>query len=236
MFIFIKRYWKYILIVFLILIVSIISYITYYNDSVDAVNDNKLSITIEEKGTKEENKIENIKTVFVDVKGAVNAPGVYEVDSEKRIIDAINLAGGLTENADTINLNLSKKVSDEMYIIVYTKTEIYNYKKDNEKNDVVCASVECVCPDIKNDACINSNNTTSSAVTDSKTSNDSVKISINTATKEELMNLSGIGEAKAEAIISYRNENGNFNFIDEIKNVSGIGDALYEKIKNNIRI
>ena len=63
-----------------------------------------------------------------------------------------------------------------------------------------------------------------------------IKVSINTASKEELMTLSGIGEAKAGAIIEYREKNGNFASIEDIKNVSGIGDAIFEKIKDNITI
>ena len=65
---------------------------------------------------------------------------------------------------------------------------------------------------------------------------ETAKISINTATKEELMKLDGIGESKAENIIKYREENGNFKTIEDIKNVSGIGDAAYEKIKDSITI
>ena len=69
------------------------------------------------------------KTVFVDIKGAINNPGVYEVDYDSRIIDVIKEAGDLTDEADTSILNLSKKVEDEMYIIIYTKDEMKEYKE-----------------------------------------------------------------------------------------------------------
>ena len=125
-----------------------------------------------------------------------------------------------------------------MYIVVYSKEEIYNYKKntENTNEEIKCASIECICPDIKNDACIGAqNNDNNTNVTkDAQVSKE--KISINKASKEELMNLSGIGEAKADAIISYRNENGDFKSIEDIKNVSGIGDAVFEKIKDNITV
>lgn len=233
MFQILRRYWKYIFFVFSIIIVFAGVFIYYYNDSsINTISEKKLSVTQIEKKDRIENEL---KTVFVDVKGAVNAPGVYEIDADKRIIDAINLAGGLNGEADTINLNLSKKVTDEMYIIVYTKTEIYNYKKDNEKKEIVCASVECVCPDNKNDACIASDNAVVKEENNER-EDSNLKVSINNASKEEFMTLSGIGESKAEAIIKYRNENGNFEAIDEIKNVSGIGDALFEKIKENITL
>lgn len=223
-----KRYWKLISLLIVVLITLIISLINYYFGK-----EKKEDVTIVKENfteKKENNNLNDIKTVFVDVKGAVNQPGVYEIDEERRIIDAINLAGGLSDNADTINLNLSKKVKDEMYIVIYTKEEIYNYKLNNEiKNEpIVCASLECDCPDTSNDACIKEENSNKQDALN--------KISINTATKEELMKLSGIGESKANAIISYREENGDFKSLEDIKNVSGIGESLYEKIKDNITL
>lgn len=227
---FIKKYWKYLVCVFGVLIIIFLSYFYYQkNNSISTPKVEKLSLVKEEK--------KEGSTVFVDVKGAVNAPGVYELDDDKRVIDAINLAGGLAVNADTVNLNLSKKLADEMYIIVYTKDEIYNYKKNNESNNKIeCASFECVCPDINNNACISDdkNSNISESKKDNQTS--SSLISINNASKEELMSLTGIGESKADAIISYRKENGLFKDINDIKNVSGIGDALYDKIKDKITL
>lgn len=225
---YIRKYYKKFLIVMGIMMFFLMGYFCY-DDNNEVITQNETKLTKEKKEVGESKDINEYKTLFVDVKGSVNMPGVYEIDEGKRIIDAINLAGGLTENADTINLNLSEKLTDEMYIIVYSKEEIYNYKKNIEKSneEIKCASVECICPDVKNDACINKedNNT-------EKVSND--KVSINNASKEELTNLPGIGESKAEAIISYRNENGNFQNIEDIKNVTGIGDALFEKIKEKI--
>ena len=225
---FIKKNYVYIIALSVGIISFIIMFIYSYNeDKVVTKNDLKKSITKKIVSEKEDRN----NTYFVDVKGAVNTPGVYEIEEGKRIIDAINLAGGLSSNANTINLNLSKKVTDEMYIIVYTKNEIYNYKKNNDSNNITCASNECICPDSNNDACINK--TTSKSI-----NGDTVtgKVSINSATKEQLMTLSGVGESKASAIISYREENGGFKELEDIKKVSGIGDALYEKIKDNITL
>lgn len=170
-------------------------------------------------------KIDN-KTVYVDIKGAVNNPGVYEVDSNSRIIDVIKIAGDLTENADTSIINLSKKVADEMYIIVYTKEEMNAYKEKLIPTKTIVKEVEkkIMCPDTDNDACLTSN-----------TSNIEGKVNINTASKEELESLPGIGTSKAESIIEYRNNN-TFNSIEDIKNVNGIGNSLYEKIKDNIEV
>lgn len=221
---YLKKYWKYLLTLILVLFLfTIIGYFKEKNDEISTKSIKKLSNVSK--------KTNNLKTLFVDVKGAVNAPGVYELEDGKRVIDAINLAGGFSDKADTINVNLSKRLTDEMFIVIYTKQEIYNYKKSNETSNINCASFECVCPDVKNDACIEKN---LKAENNKKEANN--KVSINNATKEDLMSLTGIGESKANAIINYRNENGLFKQIEDIKNVSGIGDSVFEKIKNNITL
>lgn len=227
---FIRKYWKYIFIFVCVTIVFVGTYVYYENNSVSTSSAKKLTVT---KNKDDEN---TSKTVFVDIKGAVNAPGVYELEEGKRIIDVINLAGGLSDNANTINLNLSKKLTDEMYVVVYTKNEIAEYKKNNgNTNEIICASNECVCPDTNNDACISQGGSKNSTSNNASDRIDG-KVSINTAGLDELMKLSGIGESKANAIISYRQENGSFKTIEEIKNVSGIGDAVFEKIKDDITI
>lgn len=234
---FIKKYWKYVLIVFCCIILFTFAFL--YNTKEEKLsidNEKKLSVTKKLISKEQNTTSDNVKTVFVDVKGAVNAPGVYELENTKRVIDAINLAGGLSDNANTINLNLSKKLEDEMYIIIYTKKEIADFKKNNNSSEISCASNECLCPDTNNEACINQNSNKNSSNTKTSSSDSNSKVSINTAKKEELMTLSGIGESKANAIISYRQENGNFKMIEDIKNVSGIGDAVYEKIKDNITL
>ena len=172
---------------------------------------------------KKKPKKENIENYKVDIKGEILTPGIYTLKSNSRVIDVIEMSGGLTDNADTSVINLSKKITDEMVIIIYSKSEVKDFEKTKEKEKVV--QEKCIKKDensLKNDACI----------TDSvKTSG---KVSINSATKEELMTLTGIGEAKAEDIIKYREENGPFKTIEDIKNVSGIGDSLFAKIKENI--
>lgn len=162
---------------------------------------------------------------LVDIKGAINNPGVYKVPVGTRVNDVINAAGGLTDNADTSLINLSKLVIDEMVIIIYTKDEVQNSNLVNTVIKVV--EKECVCPNIENDSCINDK------ITDTITGGNG-KVNINTASMEELSKLDGIGESKAQAIIKYREENGNFKTIEDITNVSGIGSSVYEKIKDNI--
>ena len=114
-----------------------------------------------------------------------------------------------------------------MVIIVYSKGEVADFHKTKEIEQQV--QEKCIQKDeeaLKNDACI----TSEIEVT---TNN---KVSINTATKEELMTLPGIGESKAKDIISYREKNGPFKTIEDLKKVSGIGDSIFAKIKENITI
>ena len=163
-----------------------------------------------------ESKTKELKeeTIVVDIKGEVNNPGIYEVPSNTRIMDVINAAGGLTTFADTNNINLSKIVEDEMVIIIESVNE--------ESNDYT----------INNDGAINP----SDALGSSGDKPSSSLISLNRASKEELMTLSGIGESKADAIIEYRNKTGGFKKIEELMEVSGIGEATFNKIKDNITI
>lgn len=161
-----------------------------------------------------------ISNVNVDIKGYVKKPGVYEVSDGMTVNDAIKLAGGLKKNASTDNINLSKKVFDQMVIIVYSK----NINKDKSYSS-----------NLVNDALIKNEESALITNMDSTSQNTSKLVNINTATIDELLNITGIGQSKADAIISYRNNN-HFNSIEDIKNVSGIGDALFEKIKDSITV
>ncbi len=198
-----------------ILILMLLAGLIYVYFNPKEVKEKERSQTI----TKEE--IKEI-TFFVDIKGAVNNPGTYEVLEGKRIKDVIDLAGGLTENANTSVNNLSLKVKDEMSIIIYTNEEVENFSKTKEIETK--KQQECNNTVIKNDSCIK----TTPAIEGDKA------ININTASVEELMTIPGIGEKKASDIISYRKENGDFENKEEIKNVIGIGDALYAKIESYI--
>jgi len=175
---------------------------------------------------------ESVK-MHVDIKGAVQNPGVYEINKNTIINEVILLAGGFNSNAYTKNINLSKKLVDETVIYVYTKYEYSLLSKPEPKE-------ECVCPEPEITTCIESG---SSIIENSKEnheeSSDEINttlININTASQEELMSLNGIGEAKAKSIIEYRISNGNFQSIENIKNVSGISDNVYEKIKDYITV
>lgn len=209
-------------ITFIFLILAIV-YIIYLKNS---LNSNKYSeIETMDDIIKKEEPSEEIKTKFhVDIKGAINNPGVYEVDKNLTVNDVIKVAGGLTKDADTSVINLAKKIVDEMVIIIYTKEEV---KNSNIVDTVIkVVEKECVCPNIQNDGCLNTE-----IKDEISNSNNEKLVNINTATKEMLQTIKGIGESKAESIIKYREKNGKFKKIEDIKNVAGIGDSLYEKIK-----
>lgn len=145
-------------------------------------------------------------TITVYVSGEVNSPGLVELPSDSRIADAIKACGDFTPLADKAKINLAQKLTDGMQIQVSSKTPVIN------SNEQV------------NDTNSNSPNNNSS----------SNLININTATKEDLDTLPGIGPATAQKIIDYRQEHGNFSSIEDIKNVKGIGEAKFRKMQDKI--
>ena len=202
----------------------------YKNFTADDNEDENIVLNTKNDTKKDEEEEEEIY-YQVDIKGEVINPGIYTVKEGSRVIDVIRLAGYLTEVADTSVLNLSKKVKDEMVIIVYSYDEVENFTATKEKEEIeqeACLSQN----GIQNDACIkdSTDDTSSSSVVISG------KVSLNTATLDELMTLPGIGEAKAQAIIEYREEVGAFQNIEELKEVNGIGDSIFDQIKENITI
>ncbi|MCP1102282.1 helix-hairpin-helix domain-containing protein [Aequitasia blattaphilus] len=135
--------------------------------------------------------------IFIHIYGHVNKPGVYEMTLGSRIFEAIEEAGGATEDGNTNALNLAKLLEDgeQIYIPSFQEAEMQQNKEQNDG-----------------------------------------KVSINHGTKEELMTLTGIGEAKAESIIAYREENGGFHTVEELKNIPGIKDGVYNKIEDSIKL
>ena len=195
------------------------------NNNSDTSKDNSSS----KQASLEENKESKVAKYYIDIKGFVKKPGVYEVTADNIVNDCIKLAGGLLKNADTTTINLSKKVSSEMVIYIPKKEEVIK----TTKNTTVTKDKE-----IPNDAVVSDNNKSNSSISkdnNTQTPNRTL-VNINTATIQELTTLSGIGDAKAQDIIDYRTLNGNFKTIEDIKNVSGIGEALYAKIKDYITV
>ena len=158
-----------------------------------------------------ENKINN--KIKIHIAGSVLNEGVFEIDENSRIIDTINIAGGLKEDADISGINLATIEEDGMKINITNINEkkIENNLENNSENYFE-----------KNNMKNNENK------------NLNKKININIATQNELENLPGIGNQTALKIITYRKENGKFENIEDIKNVSGIGNSKFDKIKEYI--
>jgi competence protein ComEA len=202
--------------ILVIIILACYYFLIYQKDDEQTVIEDKVLINEEEK--------ENEKGDFiVDIKGYVAHPGVYSFkeSDNARINDLIVKAGGLLKDADTSTINLSKKIEDEMIIVIYSKSEIANFIKtqdDLQKKLEICELK------IKNDACVKETSTV-----------DNNKININEASVNELANLNGIGKSKAEAIVEYRKKT-RFKSIEEIMNVDGIGENIFASIKENITV
>lgn len=227
---YINKKQKIVLIIIISIITFGISYYTYATKINEEFNTEEQNLEVEEneakKNTTEENNeiTDETTRIVVHVSGAVNQEGVFELAQNSRVADAIEVAGGVTENAYMKDVNLASPLEDGMKIYIPTKEE----NEQGESTSYIRSS---------NTGTSSSNN---NAITQNsggnKTSNKNVKVNINTAGLEELDTLPGIGESTANKIINYRNENGKFKSIEEIKEVSGIGDSKYEKIKDLIEV
>lgn len=144
--------------------------------------------------------------LYVHVCGQVKEPGVYQLEEGARIYDAVQLAGGFTEEAVEEAINLAKVITDGEQIRIPDHTEAEQFLEALEAEQVLLEARQT----------------------------ESSLINLNTATKEQLMTLTGIGEAKAKDIIAYREEYGGFQNIEEIMKVPGIKEAAFAKIKNDI--
>lgn len=151
--------------------------------------------------------------LMVYVTGAVLEPGVYQLPPESHVLDAVKAAGGLLPSADSELINLAAKIQDGSKIDV----------KEIHQNSAAEVSIE-------------GNDQNTDEPEKSVTISASTPLDINTATVEELDALPGIGTAKAQAIIDFREQNGQFVKVDDIQNVPGIGTGIYEKIKSLICI
>ena len=192
---FLRKYNKIILVILLIIVLITffsLKYILTTHKSV-VIKDNSLLATSNELSTNDDKN-----TVKVDIKGAIKNPGVYELNANDRVEDVILKSGGILDEADISVINLSKKVFDEMVIIIYTKEEV---EKMLNGEDVIIDNIitdkEVIFPDIKNDATIN-NTSSSNKVDENETTVNKSIININTATIDELDSLPGIGNSKAQ--------------------------------------
>lgn len=202
-------------IIILIIFIAIIIYYLNSNKEVNIEEIKDIENISKNEIKAEENKTEEKNQIIVHITGAIKKEGVYKLEENSRITDLVNLAGGLKEDANMSKINLASKLEDGM------KINIPSINDPNQNNEINQNNID-----------INNN-----IIEDNKTNNKlKSKININTATKEELDTLPGIGEATAEKIIEYRKKNGKFSNIEELKEVSGIGDSKFENIKNNIEV
>lgn len=153
--------------------------------------------------------------IFVDIKGAVAQPGVYRLSIGERVHDLLKLAGGLTEEAAVELLNQAQILTDQQMIYVLTTTEA---KEQDLSPAVFQENEQGMTPESDQD------------------SSHQEQVNINTADVAELTTLSGIGQKKAAAIISYREENGPFKTVEDLKEVSGIGEKTVEKLRPSITV
>lgn len=180
---------------------------TSNNDSIKNSNGKNSNSKSNTKESKDTVVSQEDKNIIVEIKGEVRKPDVYILNENSIIKDLIEAAGGLTENADLSNINRAKKLQNHDLIYIANKNEAVKGIQSTE----------------------------SSSSSKGKENSDK-KININTANVEELKVLNGIGDAKAKSIIEYREKNGGFKSIEDIKNVTGISEKMFEKIKEQIEV
>ena len=207
----IKEHKLYLFIGVLLLLVFSYVYFTYSMPVEEELQEDWLSLNQvenEKEGDLESSSSEPEEPMImmVDIKGEVLNPGVYEVREGDRIINLIEKAGGLTKEADSIGVNFALKLSDEMAVYI---------PKKGEATEVVGDLIR--------------NGSPNSEAGGSK-------VNLNLATASDLETLPGIGPAKSAAILEYRETNGSFKSIEDLKSVSGIGDKTYEKLSSLITV
>jgi competence protein ComEA len=172
-------------------------------EELTVANETVLAMDEQTEEEKTETPADEPLVLMADIKGAVNQPGVYEIQEGNRVVDLVELAGGLAAEADVSTINFAMRVTDEMTIYIPKKGE----------------SVESV-----------------NQIEGGEQSTKKTTVNLNRADASELETLPGIGPSKAEAIIEYRETNGSFKSIEDLKSISGIGDKTFEKLKELISV
>lgn len=184
---------------------TVISQLEMVDQETSPKEDTRLPSSSQQRS--EEKTDSSQEKIMVDVKGAVRQAGVYELPVGSRVYDAVQKAGGMTDEANSQSVNLAQKLEDESIV--------YVAKNGEEVAPVASASA--------------------GATGGEKQSKDG-KVNLNTATEAELQTISGIGQKRAQDIIAYREEKGKFQSVDELKNVSGIGQKTLEKLKEHVTV
>ena len=200
------------IIIFIIIIIISIGmlYFIYSKNQIKETTSIEDEILISNSTEKEES--EKQEQVIIHITGSVKNPGIVKRKEGSRIEDAIEAAGGLTENADITNVNLAYVLDDGIKIKIPSVTD------EDIEDEVISENI--------GENIVEENNETSKGNI----------VNINKATESELQELPGIGSSLASKIIEYRNQNGKFNNIEDIKNVNGIGESKYSSIKDLIKV
>lgn len=200
-----NKFQKKIIIIIAIIIIGIIGYFIYgkNNNKNDITEDEEILIKTEEK--EEDNK----GKIVVHITGAVKKEGVVTLNENSRITDAVDAAGGLTDDADMSKINLAYILEDGVKIKIPSKNDV---QENTESVNIV-------------------ENVQQNVVNSENNNNTSKLVNINKANQTELETLPGIGPSTALKIVSYREENGKFSSVDDLKNISGIGENKFENIK-----
>lgn len=207
---------KKIIIVVAIVIAFGVMYCIYFNAEKNQTDFEENILVENSKTTQEINQTEE-ELIVIHITGSVKAPGIVKLKEGSRIEDAIQAAGGLTEDADISKVNLAYILEDGTKLKIPSSVDIEGL----ENEDILSKdSGESILEDNE----------------ENKTNKTSSTININRATQIDLESLPGIGPSLASKIISYRDQNGKFLKQEDIKNVSGIGDSKYEKIKDYIYV
>lgn len=170
---------------------------------------------------------ENLQTpepriLYIHVCGEVAAPGVYELPAGSRMYEAVEKAGGMTSEAAQESVNLAQAIEDGQQLRIPSREEIRKYQETGKDVSGLLGA---------GGAAGNGSESASQ-----KSESSAALINLNTASKEELMTLNGIGAARAEAILSYREQKGGFRTIEDIMKVPGIKNAAFQKIKDKITV
>ena len=196
---------NFLFVIIVLIVISIVIILKFQETKSNYTEDeNDILNLLEKEESNLELTSENIEeetTYIVDIKGEINRPGVYEVNTTSRVNDVIQLAGGFTDEADQNFVNLAQKVQDEMVIII---------PKIGEEHQILSGS--------------------------SNMTIDDSRVNINQASKEELETLPGIGPAKAQAILDFREENGSFKEVEDLLQVNGIGEKTLENLIEHIDV
>ena len=201
---------KRIIIIVAVLVIGIIGYYIYGREKggTDTIENEEILVKTDDK---QENKNEKI---MVHITGAVKNEGVVKLSENSRITDAIEASGGLTDDADMSKINLAYVLEDGIKIRIPSKNDV-----EEVLNEQVTEDEQFV-----------------ESIPESNTKSEKGMVNINKATQTELETLPGIGPSIALKIINYREENGKFSEIEDLKNVNGIGDSKFENIKNYISV